>query len=334
MFFKRWKKVATLALKTCWRNRTVGVIALCCLSLFACSRGDQLSATALPTPSKLSSSEGVVASLSTVSLSERWVVSGTEAADLIAQGATVLDARGRWVRRPFPGAIQVRWQDFSPTRAEMRGTLLDDEQLGAQLRSLGVSNNKPVVVFGNLPGGWGEEGRIVWMLRSLGHTQAVMVDGGVEALRATDVVVPTVAPTLGDFVVKRDSRWSIEKEELRSQLNSDNLVIIDTREPREFNGATPYGEQRGGHIPGAISLYFKTLLDNEGKLLPEQALLEQFASLGLTSDKTIVVYCTGGIRSGWLAAVLVSMGFDAKNYAGSMWEWSAASADSYPLERN
>ncbi|MEL6333489.1 MAG: rhodanese-like domain-containing protein, partial [Cyanobacteria bacterium J06626_26] len=193
---------------------------------------------------------------------------------------------------------------------------------------------KPVVVFADPPGGWGEDGRIVWMLRTLGHSQVVMVDGGFDALVAAGVSGQQGkhVPTPGDFVVDRNGTWEIQRDELKQQLTQDNLVVIDTREAREFAGKTPYGEQRGGHVPGAIHLYFKEFLRQDGTLLPVSEIREKLSGAGITPETQVVVYCTGGIRSGWLAAVLVTLGYQVKNYAGSMWEWSAAPATGYPLE--
>ncbi len=39
---------------------------------------------------------------------------------------------------------------------------------------------------------------------------------------------------------------------------------------------------------------------------------------GITQDTQIVVYCTGGICSGWVVSVLVTPGYDEKNYVGSI----------------
>ncbi|MEM9151590.1 MAG: rhodanese-like domain-containing protein [Cyanobacteria bacterium P01_F01_bin.3] len=305
---------------------------LLCAPIVACrhqvsTAADSIQATSVPVvaPEQADASQSLV---------NRWMVSADEARSLIEQGATVLDARGGLRFGEIEGAVPISWKDFSPTDPTSRGNLLTDEaELVAQLQAHGISTDRPVVVFGNLPRGWGEEGRIVWMLRSLGHTQAVMVDGGFQALTASGGSLPTVLdPSEVTFEVRRNDEWSIEKDALKSALGSDDLVVIDTREPREFGGSTPYGEQRGGHVPGAVHLYFKDLVDADGKLLPDQSIFDKLASLNITPDKQIVVYCTGGIRSGWLVAVLTTLGFQAQNYAGSMWEWSAASPAEYPLE--
>ncbi|MDJ1183659.1 sulfurtransferase [Roseofilum casamattae] len=270
------------------------------------------------------------------SLQHRWVVDATEAKQLIEAGAILLDARGRGAKGQLQGAIPVRWQDFSPNDAIHRGQLLeDDRQLTEKLQGLGISADRPVVVFANPPEGWGEDGRIVWMLRTLGHSQAVMVDGGFAALVQADVPEredKPLTPMPGDFVVQRNPDWAIAKEELQEQLRGDNVVIIDSREPREFAGKTPYGERRGGHIPGAVNLYFKDFLQSNGMLLSQPDILRNLAEVGITGEIEVIVYCTGGIRSAWLAAMLVTLGINVRNYAGSMWEWSASPAESYPLE--
>jgi thiosulfate/3-mercaptopyruvate sulfurtransferase len=111
------------------------------------------------------------------------------------------------------------------------------------------------------------------------------------------------------------------------------LIVIDTRSPGEFAGATPYGEQRGGHIPGAVHFYFKDLMDAKGYLLPRDQIISQLNRLGINYDTPIATYCTGGVRSAFFVSVLADLGFtNIKNYAGSMWEWSAATASSYPLQ--
>ncbi|MEO0704710.1 MAG: rhodanese-like domain-containing protein [Cyanobacteria bacterium J06649_5] len=274
-----------------------------------------------------------------INFEQQWVVSAPKAKQLIDQGATLLDARGtRLGRRTLPGARAVSWKTFSAQApASARGNLLaDDNTLTQKLRDLGISADTPVVVFANPPSGWGEDGRIVWMLRTLGHRQAVMVDGGHNALINAGVSPQRTdsdrSAERGDFVINRDPRWDIQQDSLQQQLGADNLVVIDTRQAREFSGATPYGEQRGGHIPGAVHLHFKDLLAEDGLLRSPTDIRERLQALGITPDTQIVTYCTGGIRSGWLTAVLTTLGFSVQNYAGSMWEWSAGEPAEYPLE--
>ncbi len=270
-------------------------------------------------------------------LDRQWIVSTQQAQVLLKNGATLLDARSLkllpW--KGLPGATAVNWQDFSQPHPPTRGNLLEDDAILTQkLQAIGIFQDKPVVVAIDPKTGWGEDGRIVWMLRTLGHQKAVLVDGGYRALIQAGVSTEfslTSKPPKGDFVVKRRSDWIISRDQLRSRLTQQDLVIIDTRETREYAGETPYGEQRGGHIRGAIHLYYQDWFDQNGMLLSREAILNQLAQNEITPQTEIVAYCTGGVRSAWLTTVLVDLGFHAKNYAGSMWEWSASPAENYPL---
>jgi thiosulfate/3-mercaptopyruvate sulfurtransferase len=278
------------------------------------------------------------------SQNQQWVISAEQANQRIEQGASILDSRTylEWLMGHVPEAVHVNWKHFSQQQSPDKGKLLENlEILEQKLRNLGVSNTKPVVVIGNQTHSWnfGEEGRIVWMLRTLGHQAAAFLDGGYAALTQAGLPISlgSTQPIVGDFVVKPTALWSIQRDELLSHLSvqtaSKKLIVIDTRSPREFAGATPYGEQRPGHIPGAVHFYFKDLIDAKGYLLPRNQIIDKLNSLGLKFDTPIATYCTGGVRSAFFLAVLADLGFtNIKNYAGSMWEWSAAAPSSYLLE--
>lgn len=273
-------------------------------------------------------------------LNRQWIVSGSQAKKLLIEGATLIDARPvkLFKRQPLLGAVSVSWQEFSQSKLPFKGNLIDDDKiLTEKLQAIGIFQEKPVIVVGDPVNGWGEDGRIVWMLRSLGHQKAVLVDGGFSAL--VNAGLPTVkadnnpVPPKGNFVVQRRKDWQISREELRGNLGRDNVAIIDAREPREYAGQTPYGESRGGHIPGAINVYYQDWLGEDGRLLSRWEILEMLSEMGVKREAIIVTYCTGGVRSGWSTVVLADLGFAVKNYPGSMWEWSAGDVDVYPLEK-
>ena len=265
---------------------------------------------------------------------DAWVVSPAEARALIADGALVLDARAERLRwwSPVAGAVPVEWRGFTEPQAPHQGRLLaDDAELSRRLQALGLRAAQPVVVLGDPLRGWAEDGRIVWMLRALGHEQAAAVDGGLPALLAAGMPAITPPRLPGDFVVARRAELEITREELRERLGGSDLVILDAREPREYVGQSPYGESRGGHLPGARSLPHRSLLAADGTLLPADELRARLAALGVGPGTEVVAYCTGGVRSGWVTAVLNDLGIPARNYAGSMLEWAAGDPAFYPL---
>ncbi len=267
-----------------------------------------------------------------------WIVSADKAKILIeADAATVLDTRGgSWKLGHVPGAQSVDWKDFSQSDDHNKGKLLDDRKaLTKKLRELGISKGKPVLVVGKPPNNWGEDGRIVWMLRALGHPKVALVNGGHKALRnagVKSVIGGREVPT-GDFTPAKSPKLSINRDGLKEHYASDDYVVLDTREKREFDGETPYGESRGGHVPGAEHIHYADLLRSDGRLLPKAKIKKKLEALGVTPDKKVVAYCTGGVRSAWLVVVLAHLGYDdVANYPGSMWDWAAAPADEYPLD--
>jgi thiosulfate/3-mercaptopyruvate sulfurtransferase len=272
-----------------------------------------------------------------------WIVDGPGARALYEDGALVLDARDKgkqgFLSGHLRGAVAVHWSQFSEPQDPDRGRLLDDEALLTErLREVGVRRDRKVIVLGSPIDGWGEEGRIVWMLRALGHPDAVMVDGGYHALISAGL--PIVAgeepsPPRGDFSIVADPGLTIEGGELAQLVakGSQGVRLIDTREPGEFDGLTPYGEVRGGHVPGAVHLYYEQLLDSMGYLKSAEEMRGKLTSRQVAVGDHIIAYCTGGVRSGWLVAVLRDMGYQmSRNYAGSMWEWAAQPASTHPLE--
>lgn len=157
----------------------------------------------------------------------------------------------------------------------------------AQPALVALLSTKPAAGHANSLDGWGEDGRIVWMLRTLGHEQSHLVNGGVAALLEGDDLSVTPGG-VGDFTVARTDAFDISKDELAARLDSPGLVILDTREPREYAGDTPYGETRGGHVPGAQSVYFQDLVDENGRTFEGETLRARLASLGIAEGSEVV----------------------------------------------
>ena len=266
--------------------------------------------------------------------SAHWVIEADQARALLAQGALLIDARGKDLKAkaPLEGSAGVIWQDFTNPDLPVKGRLLaDDAVLTGKLQGIGLARGVPAVVVADSVNGWGEDGRIVWTLRTLGHPETFLVNGGIAALLEGGPLTLTPAKLPGDFTVARNESYEIDKEELRDLIGKPDVTVLDVREPREFAGKTPYGESRGGHVPGARHIFYRDLIGADGHILKGEALKARLTDLGVGPDTQVVSYCTGGIRSGFVTAVLNDAGVKARNYAGSMWEWSAQDPAQYPL---
>jgi thiosulfate/3-mercaptopyruvate sulfurtransferase len=253
------------------------------------------------------------------------------AASLVARGATVLDARGAaaFAQGHIPSAQQYAWQAMTGQGAA-RGRIRSDVHSVAQiLGALGVDTSRPILVYGGAGGGGGEEGHAAWLLLLLGHPDVALLDGGFDAWRAAGrpVVTSTAAPKIGRF----EPRMRPELRALREEVARASQVL-DVRSAVEFQGATPFGEARGGHIPGAKHLDWRALLDEGGRVRPSARVFRALADAGIDPNREIVTCCSTGLRSAFAAIMLSARGVsNVRVYDGGLLEWSSTA--SAPLIR-
>ena len=172
-------------------------------------------------------------------------------------------------------------------------------------------------------------------MRHVGHDDVSVLYGGWRAAR--DHGWPTrrgEAPQASGhsapspYPVAREPRLRAETPDVLDAATRG--ALLDVRTPLEFAGATPHGEARGGHVPGARSAWWLRLFDARGRLRPPSEVRGLFEAWGVRDDAPSVAYCTGGVRSGFVVMVAHALGYPMANHDASMWGWSAD--DSLPLD--
>jgi len=234
------------------------------------------------------------------------------------------------------GAINVTWQslcDMSKKTGDPGwGVVLPADQFGAKVGALGINGDKTVIVYA-APPGWGEEGCVAWMLKLAGVKNVKLLDGGFKSWQAQNGEVNKEIPqpkAIEFKVAKFDDSLTATTEWI--QANTGKAKIVDSRSVKEYQGATDYSEARGGHLPAAINVPFEGMFNADGTIKTAEALKAIFAQAGLTTQDEIVTYCTAGIRSGHMALVLRTLGFEkSRNYDASFYEW--AGNKSLPVEK-
>lgn len=242
-----------------------------------------------------------------------------------------LDARGEKTAKSgkLENAIVISWQQIAQTADrnpgdEGWGHILPKEELEKILGNLGLDKNKEIIIYSDGATGWGEDGRILWELKACGYKNLKLVDGGIKAIKEADLPINNEIPTLAPVEVKIDEikyDETINTEDLKKDY--DKYVIVDSREKDEYEGATKYGEAKGGHLKGAINIPYSTLFNEKGYLKGNEEIDKIFEDAGIKKEDNIVVYCTGGIRSAYLQQLLLMEGYsNVKNYEGSYYNWS------------
>lgn len=243
----------------------------------------------------------------------------------------VIDARGSMLEEGslmYDKAIVVDWTDISllgEFGGEELGKLLSKENYQQIFSKLGITDESEVLVYGfTMPEqGFGDEARVLYTFSYAGFDNVKFIDGGfkqVEKLGFNKKYVPTTDRIDVSDVVRSEATQNekaIFTDELLSKIGNTDVQIIDTRLEVEYNGRVIYGESKAGHIPGAISLPFNSLVDSNGFLKSRAALEKYVTDKGLDKNKLQVTYCTTGVRASYVAVILEELGFTVRNYEPS-----------------
>ena len=243
----------------------------------------------------------------------------------------VIDARGGMLEEGslmYDKAIVVDWTDISllgEFGGEDLGKLLSKENYQQIFSKLGITDESEVLVYGfTMPEqGFGDEARVLYTFSYAGFDNVKFIDGGfkqVEKLGFNKNYEPSSDRIDVSDVVRSEATQNekaIYTDELLSKIDNTDVQIIDTRLEVEYNGRVIYGENKAGHIPGAISLPFNSLVDSNGFLKSREALEKYVTDKGLDKNKLQVTYCTTGVRASYVAVILEELGFKVRNYEPS-----------------
>ena len=198
-----------------------------------------------------------------------------------------------------------------------RHPLPDRDVFIATVGKFGITNDHTVVAYDANNGAYAA--RLWWMMRWLGHSDVLVLDGGFDEWQAvgyeTSQEVPAIASAL--FVAS---------DSLVQTINADKLldtsyIITDARDPARFKGEVEPIDPVAGHVPGAICLPFVENLENGVFKAPEQ-LKAQFAAAGLSTTEPTVCYCGSGVTACHNALAICIAGLpEPILYPGSWSEW-------------
>ncbi|MEM9133126.1 MAG: sulfurtransferase [Actinomycetota bacterium] len=239
----------------------------------------------------------------------------------------------------IPGAVFVSLDDVlaSPASPEAgRHPLPTPEVFAAGLGAAGIGDNDVVVAYDDLRGM--VAGRLVWMLRILGRSAAVL-DGGLDAWPGKPATGPADPPP--EPVERQVLPWpgeaTVDADEVADAIAAGELVI-DARAAERYRGETEPIDPRAGHVPGAVNLPFPTNLDADGRFRSLDELAAGYASLGIGAatdgdeggdggeggDTAPIVYCGSGVSACHHAVAMeAATGRRPRVYVGSWSQWSS-----------
>jgi thiosulfate/3-mercaptopyruvate sulfurtransferase len=203
-----------------------------------------------------------------------------------------------------------------------RHPLPSTAQFAAVLGRLGVTPATHVVAYDS--SGGAIAARLWWMLRSIDHVAASVLDGGLAAWVASGATlttqIPDVTPT--SYPIAKEWTGTVDAEEI-SRLIADGTTVIDARAADRYRGDTEPVDPRAGHIPGAVNLPFAGNLGSNATFRSAAELAARFAGVGTAP----VAYCGSGVSACHNLLAMAVAGIDTgRLYPGSWSEWSADAA--------
>jgi len=199
------------------------------------------------------------------------------------------------------------------------------EQFARDVAALGMSSGDTVVAYDS--GAWVAAPRAWWMFLSFGHRSVKVLDGGLKKWRAEGHPVDSgeVKPKPGRFEAKLDPSYVRSKEQLLSNLQTQEEQVIDARPRPRFEGTVtePWPGRRSGHIPGSRNVPYASLFDAEtGAMKPLDELRKAFSGAGVDMARPIVTSCGSGVSALVLTLALYRLGVRGSAlYDGSWSEW-------------
>ncbi len=160
----------------------------------------------------------------------------------------------------------------------------------------------------------------------MGKTDVAVLDGGFPKWRAEARPVEDMPPIVRDrhITVQRQAHLVRDVTQVAAAAKLGDHAIIDARAPGRFKGEEPEPRPglRSGHIPGAVNVPYKTLLNDIGTMKSPDALRKVFETAGVDLRKPAITSCGSGVSAAVLSLALERIGkHDHSLYDGSWAEW-------------
>lgn len=214
-------------------------------------------------------------------------------------------------------ASWIDWPDLNISDTSSDAALQNWQQrMEQKLGALGLTSGDHVVVYDN---GTLFAARLWWVLDYLGQPEKRVLNGGLAVWKNAGQPTTTMAlnPTAATYSGAVNSSVLARLDEVRDALNQPDVVFVDARAPSEY---------AAGHLPGAVNIqYTENAMGGPAPLWkPQDELRQMYTAAGVTTDKTIIPYCSTGVRSAVTYFTLRLIGYEkVKLFTGSWAEWSA-----------
>lgn len=219
-----------------------------------------------------------------------------------------------------PGAVNVPFGEVRDRSGDAAGMFPDAGTVERLLGAAGISPEDDVVAYDGKRGV--EAARFLVTLAVYGHPgDLALLDGDVETwqrIYEMTTATPERAVTEYDAAALCENVLA-DLSDVESAIESDDVVLVDTRTPTEYEQA---------HLPGAVQVSWEAFVDDEtGRLKSESQRRAILAANDIEPDDEIVLYCNTARRLSHTSVVLATLGYgNVSFYEGSLTGWMRANS--------
>ncbi len=230
----------------------------------------------------------------------------------------------------IPGAVAWNWT--SQLSDNVRRDILSQDDLEKLAAQSGIGNDDTLVLYGD-NNNW-FAAFAFWILKMYGHQDVRLMDGGRKKWVAENRELTTAEeqPEPAQYSAgELDSSLRSNVSEVLRIIESGDYQLVDVRSPAEFSGdvIAPPGmtetAQRGGHVPGAVSVPWALTVEEDGTFKDAEKLKNLYGDKGIDTEKPVIAYCRIGERSShtWFVLEYLLGVEGCKNYDGSWTEYGS-----------
>jgi thiosulfate/3-mercaptopyruvate sulfurtransferase len=259
---------------------------------------------------------------STMLVSTSWLASHLSDPDLVLIS---VGPKGDYDKAHIAGAGFLDLGNISAKGVALTLEMPPMSELKDTFRALGVSNNSRVILY-SIAATPQSATRVYLTLDAMGlGKNTSLLDGGFAAWQSEKRSVTTEVRSVKPGTVEPCEQKDIITDAtfVSANMRKPGVDIVDARLNGFYTGETIPPGQRAGHVPGAASMPFNSLIDSAGKLKSADELTKMFTAAGIKPGDRVVSYCHIGQQATVVYFVARYLGYDARLYDGSWQDWSA-----------